>query len=152
MVGIARQNLCILERFQQSPQAPSPSPDRGGGLDLLPGIPLPLQQWPPTTAPPPPPAHSLPLKITCEAPRKSNISTPLTARPAATGALIGFQALSGVDRRASDLGDPPPGLDMDNLSGTHSSVPPLLKLQQINFIHNFSSPLFAHCSSALSRR
>ena len=59
---------------------------------------------------------------------------------------LGLQALSGVGRSPSDLGVPRPGLVMDILSGTHSSVPPLrghplLKLQQLNFIHNFSSSL-----------
>ena len=78
---------------------------------------------------------------------------------------LGLQALSGVGRSPSDLGVPRPGLVMDNLSGTHSSVPPLrghplLKLQQLNFIHNFSSSLSpspsssrrAHCSSVVPRR
>ena len=54
-----KQNAFYVERIQHCPHAPSPIPDHRRGLDLLPGIPLPSQQWPPTTAPPPPPPHSL---------------------------------------------------------------------------------------------
>ena len=123
---------------------PSPtSPDSGGGLGLLPGTPLLFQQWPPTTAPPPPPPHSLTPTEDCMLSAAEKLCLPVPRRRRGP---LGLQALSGVGRSLSDLGVPRPGLGLDNLSRTHSSVPPLrghplLKLQQLNFIHNFSSSL-----------
>ena len=99
--------------------------------------------------------HSLPLKITCLAALKSSISSAYRATDG-EGGLLWVPGTLRRRRSASDLGVPQPGLGMNNLSGTHSSVPPLrghplLKLQQLNVIHNFSFSLFAHCSSAPPR-